>query len=105
MTALAIFARAPVERVKTRLRLEPARATRLYAAMLEDVVDTARRAQAELELWYANAMGPVTVPLQRTLPAARTAAGRPRPRGAAGTTSPSTPGTRSIQKSPSGLSQ
>lgn len=58
MTGLAIFARAPAERVKTRLLLDPKRATRLYAAMLEDVVDTARRVSSELQVWYADAIGP-----------------------------------------------
>ena len=58
MTAVAIFARAPEERVKTRLGLAPARATRLYAAMLQDVVATVREVSAAPELWYADALGP-----------------------------------------------
>lgn len=53
---LVIYARDPTERVKTRLKLAPDKATELYAAMLHDVVNNLRG--FEPELWYANNIGP-----------------------------------------------
>lgn len=57
MTALAIFARAPSERVKTRLQLPAEQASALYGAMLSDVVDKTRTYE-HASLWYASTMGP-----------------------------------------------
>ena len=59
-TALAIFARDPRDRVKTRLGLAPERASRLYAAMLSDVVGKVAALQSAVtpSLWYADALGP-----------------------------------------------
>lgn len=60
MIGLAIFARDPAERGKTRLQLDPTSATELYEAMLADVVGKLAQVRAPLSasLWYAHGIGP-----------------------------------------------